>query len=643
MAVDIQATAPTPGTDSPTPVSGDDHPKASFWTLTLGSIGVVYGDIGTSPLYALKESVAAASAGREASPEIIIGVLSLMIWALVIVVTLKYVVLLLRADNNGEGGTLTLMALAQKAIGQQTTRIAVLGMIGAALFYGDAMLTPAISVLSAIEGVKLATPALEPYVVPITLVIIVALFAAQSRGTATVGALFGPITLVWFIVLAWLGVVNVVKAPQVLTAINPLYGASFLLHHGLIGFAVLGAVFLTVTGAEALYADLGHFGRKPIQTAWLALVFPALVINYLGQGALLIGRPEAIENPFYLMAPEWALIPMILLASAATIIASQAVITGAYSLTQQAIQLGLLPRMEIRHTSEAQSGQIYMPRINWIIMVGVLALVIMFRSSSALAAAYGIAVSGTMVVTAIMAFVVMRRLWKWNVATSALVIAPFLAIDAIFLASNSMKIHEGGYIPLAIGLAVMIIMITWRRGTALLFERTRRTEVPLSVLVESLARKERPRVEGTAVYLTGDPQYAPTALLHSLKHYKALHQRNVILSVNTLNVPRVPPEQRVHAEQIGENFVLVRIEYGFYDTPQVARALATCRKLPWKFDIMSTSFFLSRRLLKIAERPMMPRWQDRLFILLSATAERAVEFYHIPTDRSVELGTQISI
>ncbi len=642
MAMNETATAPTPGTECSSSISGE-HPHTSFWTLTIGSIGVVYGDIGTSPLYALKESIVAASAGKPATTPIILGVLSLIIWALVIVVTVKYVLLLLRADNNGEGGTLTLMALAQKAIGKQTTLVVTLGMIGAALFYGDAMLTPAISVLSAIEGVKLITPALDPYVVPVTLAIIICLFAAQSRGTAKVGALFGPVTLVWFVVLALLGLINIAKAPEVLASVNPLYGAEFLLDHGMIGFAVLGAVFLAVTGAEALYADLGHFGRKPIQTAWLFLVFPALVINYLGQGALLISTPDAIENPFYLMAPEWALAPMILLAAAATIIASQAVITGAYSLTRQAIQLGLLPRMAIRHTSEAQSGQIYIPRINMLILVGVIALVLVFRSSSALAAAYGIAVSGTMVVTAIMAFVVMRKLWKWNLFAATLVIAPLLIIDLIFLASNSMKIHEGGYIPLAIGFAVMIVMITWRRGSAILFEKTRRTEVPLSTLIESLARKDRPRIDGTAIFLTGDPQYAPTALLHSLKHYKALHQRNVILSVNTLNVPRVPAGQQITVEPIGEGFIAVRIDYGFYDTPQVARALATCRKLPWKFDIMSTSFFLSRRLLKIGERPSMPRWQDRLFILLSSTSERAVEFFHIPTDRSVELGTQISI
>jgi KUP system potassium uptake protein len=642
MAASGSVNSSSPEGDSPKHSTGA-HPQNSFWVLTVGAIGVVYGDIGTSPLYALKESVVAASGKEAVTAPVILGVLSLILWTLIVVVTLKYVFLLLRADNNGEGGTLTLMALAQKAMGRQTPLVVLLGMIGAALFYGDAMLTPAISVLSAIEGLKLATPAFEPYVVPITLVIILGLFAVQSRGTAKVGAFFGPATAIWFLVLFVLGLVNIWQAPQVLAAVNPAYAASFLLNHGLIGFAVLGAVFLAVTGAEALYADLGHFGRKPIQVAWLIFVFPALVTNYFGQGALLIANPAAIQNPFYLMAPDWALVPMIILAGMATIIASQAVITGAFSLTRQAIQLGLLPRMMITHTSESQSGQIYMPRINVLLLIGVVILVVVFRSSSALAAAYGIAVSGTMVVTAIMAFVVIRKLWKWNIFAASVVIGPLLAIDAIFLASNSMKIHEGGYIPIALGALILVIMLTWQRGTKILLEKTRRTEVPLDTLFDSLARKERPRVEGTAIFFTGDPQYAPSALMHSLKHYRVLHQRNVILTVNTLAVPRVADSERITIVEKAAGFYLVRLDYGFYETPNVVRYLATCRKLPWKFDIMSTSFFLSRRLLKIAARTAMPRWQDRLYILLATTSTRAVEFFHIPTDRSVELGTQISI
>ncbi len=640
-STDMAAASSRPAANSNAIESG--HPHSNFWTLTIGSIGVVYGDIGTSPLYALKESVTAATGAQGVTAAAVMGVVSLILWTLIIVVTMKYVVLLLRADNNGEGGTLTLMALAQNAVGKQTPLVVALGMIGAALFFGDAMLTPAISVLSAIEGLKLAAPATEPFVVPVTIVIILGLFAVQSRGTAKVGAYFGPAMLIWFSVLFILGLINIAKAPGILWAINPVYAASFLATNGMIGFTVLGAVFLAVTGAEALYADLGHFGRKPIQLAWVCLVFPALVVNYFGQGALLIDNPAAIENPFYLMAPTWALVPMIVLAGVATIIASQAVITGAYSLTRQAIQLGLLPRMAIRHTSEAQSGQIYMPRINMLILIGVLALVLIFRSSSGLASAYGIAVSGTMVVTAIMAFIVMRRLWNWSLLSASAVIAPLLTIDAIFLASNSMKIHDGGYIPIAIGFVIMVIMITWRRGSAVLFEKTRRAEVPLSTLIESLIRKDRPRVEGTAIFLTGDALYAPTALLHSLKHYKVLHQRNVILTVNSLDIPRVPPDQQVHIEELPGGFLRVRLDFGFYETPNVARVLATCRKLPWKFDIMSTSFFLSRRLLKIGQRTAMPRWQDRLYIFLSSTSARAVEFFHIPTDRSVELGTQVSI
>src|SRR4051812_14394692 len=455
-----------------------DHPRAGFWALTLGAIGVVYGDIGTSPLYALRESVlAAVGPGAPASEAVVLGILSLIIWALVLVVTLKYVVILLRADNNGEGGTLALMALANRAVGGSSILV-LLGIISGALFYGDAIITPALSVLSAIEGLKLATPAFDAYVVPITALILITLFAVQSRGTARVAAFFGPVTLLWFITIAGAGLLQITQHPAVLRAFNPIYGVSFLLTHGVTGFMTLGAVFLVVTGAEALYADLGHFGKFPIRAAWLAVALPALTINYLGQGALVLADPKAIENPFFLLYPDWALLPMIALATAATVIASQAVITGAYSITQQAIQLGLLPRLEIRHTSESLIGQIYMPKVNTLLLIGVLLLVGLFRSSSALASAYGIAVTGTMVVTAMMAFVVIWKVWRWSAVAAAAIIVPLLALDLTFLAANLLKVLEGGWMPLALGSVVMLLMYTWRRGSRLLFDKSRKLELP---------------------------------------------------------------------------------------------------------------------------------------------------------------------
>jgi KUP system potassium uptake protein len=615
-----------------------------FWALTLGSIGVVYGDIGTSPLYALREAVTAAT-GMDGSMtrEAVLGVLSLILWALIIVVTLKYVLILLRADNRGEGGTLALMALAQGALGRRAGIMVLCGIISAALFYGDAMITPALSVLSAIEGLKVATPAFDPYIVPFTTVILVALFAVQSTGTAKVAAFFGPVTAVWFVSIAIPGILAVVGDPEVLLALNPIHGVRFLSGHGMIGLVTLGAVFLAVTGAEALYADLGHFGRKPIQTAWVGLVLPSLAVNYLGQGALVLANPKALENPFFLLYPEWALLPMVVLATAATVIASQAVITGTYSLSQQAIQLGLLPRLEIRHTSEAHYGQIYMPRVNSFLLMGVLLLVALFRSSSALASAYGIAVTGTMVVTGIMAFVVIWKVWNWSVIAAAALMAPFLFIDLTFLSANLLKVIEGGWVPLAFGGLVMIVMYTWRRGSRLLFEKTRRQEIPLHDLVRMLEKKPPVRVPGTAVFLTSTPESAPTALMHSLKHYKVLHEHNVILTIETEHAPRVDPAERVAIEGVGETFTRVVLRFGFMETPNVPRALAIARKLGWTFDIMSTSFFLSRRALKPAARSGMPRWQDRLFIMLARIANDATDYFQIPTGRVVEVGTQVTI
>jgi KUP system potassium uptake protein len=620
--------------------------KTGFWALTIGCIGVVYGDIGTSPLYAVRESVlAAVGPGNAASEIVVLGILSLIIWALFLVVTAKYVLILLRADNNGEGGTLALMALASRALAGSRGAgfVILLGIISGALFYGDAIITPALSVLSAVEGLKVATPAFDDFVVPITVAILIVLFSVQSRGTAKVATFFGPVTLVWFFAIAAAGLWHIGRNLTVLYAFNPYYGIHFLLHHGMIAFYTLGAVFLVVTGSEALYADLGHFGRGPIRFAWLVVVLPALIINYLGQGSLVLANPKAIDNPFFLLYPHWALLPMVILATAATVIASQAVITGAYSLTRQAIQLGLLPRLEIRHTSESLFGQIYMPKVNMLLLIGVLLLVALFRSSSALASAYGIAVTGTMVVTAMMAIVVIWRVWRWPLLGALALMVPFLFIDLTFLAANLLKIVDGGWMPLALGTVVMALMYTWRRGSRLLFEKTRRLETPLESLVASLEKKPPARVPGTAVFFTSDPLSAPTALLHSLKHYKVLHEKNVILTIETADTPRVNAAERVRMEPVGQTFSRVSLRFGFMETPNVPKALAIARKLGWQFDIMSTSFFLSRRSLKPAAHSGMPRWQDRLFIALTRVANDATDYFQIPTGRVIEVGTQVTV
>src|SRR5205809_4140393 len=490
--------------------------QTGFWALTLGSIGVVFGDIGTSPLYAFREAVAGAAQGQPVTRVIVLGVLSLILWSLFIVVTAKYVLLLLRADNNGEGGTLSLMALGQRAWGRRSRSLLAHVVVGASMFIGDSMITPAISVLSAVEGLKLATPALEHYVVPLTVLILVALFSVQSGGTARVASAFGPVMVVWFATIAVMGLIHISDDPSVLAAINPWYGIQFLLSHGIIGLVTLGAVFLAVTGGEALYADLGHFGRRPIQSGWFFLVLPALLINYFGQGALVLSNPAAIENSFYRMVPEYLLLPLVGLATAATVIASQAVITGAYSLVRQAVQLGLLPRFEVRYTSETHAGQIYLPRVNRLLLIGVLLLVLLFRTSSGLASAYGIAVSTTMVADGIMGFVGIWKLWNWRAATAAAVILPFVVVDMSFLAANLLKLLEGAWVPLLFGVLVAVMIWTWRRGAAILTAKTRRIEVPLTDLIKSLEKRPPHIVKGTAVFLTSDPNFVPTALLHNL-------------------------------------------------------------------------------------------------------------------------------
>ena len=621
----------------------DGPVTTGFWALTLGSIGVVFGDIGTSPLYAFREAVAGAAQGQPVTRVIVLGVLSLILWALFIVVTAKYVLLLLRADNNGEGGTLSLMALGQRALGRRSWPLLAMGVVGASMFIGDSMITPAISVLSAVEGLKLAAPALEHYVIPLTVFILVVLFSVQSSGTARVASAFGPVMIVWFTVLAVIGLININDDPSVLLAINPWYALNFLLTHGTVGMVTLGAVFLAVTGGEALYADLGHFGRKPIQAGWLYFVLPSLLINYFGQGALVLSNPAAIENSFYRMVPEVLLLPLVVLATAATVIASQAVITGAFSLTRQAVQLGLLPRFEVRYTSETHAGQIYLPRVNSLLLTGVLLLVMLFRSSSGLASAYGIAVSTTMVADGIMGFVVIWKLWNWRAATAAALIVPFVVVDMTFFSANLLKLFEGAWVPLLFGLTMAIMIWTWRRGTVILMAKTRRIEVPLTDLIKSLEKRPPHIVKGTAVFLTSDPNFVPTALLHNLKHNKVLHEHNVILTIETAQTPRVDLSERVRMETLSDKFAIVRLRFGFMESPNVPKALVIARKLGWQFDIMSTSFFVSRRSLKPSAQSGMPKWQDHLFIALSRAANDATDYFQIPTGRVVEVGTQVTI
>jgi KUP system potassium uptake protein len=617
--------------------------RPNFYAMALGSVGIVYGDIGTSPLYAFREAATAAAASGPITREIVLGVLSMILWALILVVTVKYVLILLRADNNGEGGTLALMALAFRAVGKRAPFVLILGVIGAAMFLGDSVITPAISVLSAVEGLKLAAPALGDFVVPITILILVALFAVQRRGTANVAAFFGPVMVVWFFAVAAAGLLHISDDPGVFLAINPYYAVTFLASHGVIGLVTLGAVFLAVTGGEALYADLGHFGRKPIQVAWFGLVLPALVINYFGQGALVLAHPEAISSPFYRLVPDMLLLPMVILATCATVIASQAVITGAYSLTYQAIQLGLLPRLAILHTSAAHFGQIYIPRVNALLLAGVLLLVFTFQTSGKLAHAYGIAVTTTMVVDGLIGFMVVWKLWKWQWWSAALLVVPLVAIDAVFLSANLLKLFDGAWLPVLFGAFMVLLILTWLRGSRILVQKTRRVEVPIDSLIRSLEKRPPHVVPGTAVFLTSDPDFAPASLLHNLKHNKVLHDHNVILTIVTTDTPRTDPDERVEISPISERFTRVQLRFGFMEEPNVPKALAIARKQGLSFDIMSTSFFLSRRSLKASAQSGMPAWQDRLFIGLARSANDATDFFQIPTGRVVEVGTQVAV
>ena len=640
-----------------------DHPSDGghgrrgygFATLAVGSIGGGFGDIGTSPLYAFKQALSEVGLQTVGRGEIL-GVVSLAIWALILVVTIKYVLFLMRADNNGEGGVLSLMALAQRALGRRTVLMFTFGVVGAALFYGDSIITPAISVLSAVEGLK-TIPALQhavttQEVMAVSVAILLSLFIAQSRGTARVAAFFGPIMLCWFLMIGALGALQLAQHPSVLGALNPYFGVRFLATHGVIAFVVLGAVFLTVTGAEALYADMGHFGRWPIQASWLFFCLPSLALNYLGQGSLALSelaaahaghRPFADVNWFFEMAPEVLRPAVVVFAGVATVIASQAVITGAFSLTQQAVQLGLLPRIDIRRTSETQAGQIFVPQINTYLLICVLAVVGLFQTSDNLANAYGLAVTGTMVVTTSLSFVVLRHLWKWRLLTSLAFIAPFITIDLTFLASNALKVAHGGWFPLGMGMALFTIMWTWTKGAGILTDKARRDSVPLADLTEILRARAPHRVPGAAVFLTSEPDVAPVALMHNLKHNKVLHERNIILTVKTASMPRISDADRCQIENLNGDFTKVAVNYGFMESPNVPKALALCRKQGLKFDIMSTSFFLGRRSVVPSADSGMPLWQDKLFIFLMRNAANPTDFFKIPPGRVVEMGAQVTV
>lgn len=617
--------------------------KAPLATLALAALGVVYGDIGTSPLYAVKEIFGSPHHPVPITPDNVFGILSVIFWALMLVVTGKYVSFIMRADNRGEGGIMALMALALRDAPQGPMRkvLLTMGLIGAALFYGDGVVTPAISVLSAVEGLQVVAPQLEHFVIPLALVVLTALFLIQRHGTASVGKLFGPIMIVWFACLMGFGLMNIVKMPSVLLALNPLWAIKFFASHPTLGFFTLGAVVLVLTGGEALYADMGHFGRKPIQLAWYVAVLPSLLVNYFGQGALLLGNPEAIENPFYLMAPSWALYPLLILATMATVIASQAVISGAFSLTQQAIQLGYTPRLRILHTSEREIGQIYLPAINWLLLVSVIALVIGFKSSSNLAAAYGIAVTGTMLITNLLAFVVVRQQWKWSRGRASLLIVPFIAIDLCFFGANSLKFLDGGWFPVVFGVGVLAVLTTWKHGRELLAERLGGADLALTPFIQSLSLGGGTRVPGTAVFMTSRPDGVPRTMLHSLKHYKVIHERMVIVSIRFFDVPHVPEIDRVEVHSLDANFWQVIVQYGFRDEPNLPEALRLCASSGLEFDMMDTSFFLGRDTLLPHRSTDMMYWRVLLFTTMYRNANSFANFFQIPSNRVVELGSQV--
>ncbi|WP_433767265.1 potassium transporter Kup [Pseudomonas putida] len=621
------------------------HSAAKPIGMLVAAVGVVYGDIGTSPLYTLKE-VFSGGYGVPVNHDGVLGILALIFWSLIWVVSIKYMMFVLRADNQGEGGIMALTALARRAAAGRAklrTLLVVCGLIGAALFYGDSMITPAISVLSAIEGLGLAFEGIDHWVVPLSLVVLVGLFLIQRHGTARIGILFGPIMVTWFVVLGALGVYGILQHPEVLKAVNPVWGVRFFIVHPGMGVAILGAVVLALTGAEALYADMGHFGRKPIARAWFILVLPALVLNYFGQGALLLGDPEAARNPFYLLAPNWALIPLVALSTLATVIASQAVISGAFSLTRQAIQLGYIPRMHIQHTSSAEQGQIYIGAVNWSLMVGVVLLVLGFESSNALASAYGVAVTGTMLMTSILVSAVMLLLWKWPPVLAVPVCLGFLLVDGVYFAANVPKIVQGGAFPVIAGLALFVLMTTWKRGKQLLVDRIDEGGLPLDIFISSIAVQPPHRVQGTAVFLTARPDAVPHALLHNLLHNQVLHEQVVLLTVVYEDIPRVPPNRRFEVDSYGEGFFRVILHFGFTDEPDVPQALKLCHLAELDFSPMRTTYFLSRETVIASKLVGMSRWREALFAFMLQNANGNLRFFNLPLNRVIELGTQVEM
>ena len=638
MSVQASATAPKQQSDA------DGHAGANPMrrALLVGALGVVYGDIGTSPIYTLRECLKAAGGGTGA--DVVLGLLSLVFWALMIVVTLKYVLFVMRADNDGEGGIMALLGLAAHSEAIERRRVALLmvGIAGAALFYGDGMITPAISVLSAVEGLEVAAPLLKPYVIPITIVVLVGLFVVQSRGSERIGQYFGPVMAVWFLLLGVGGLVQVVQNVGVLAALNPIYALRFLFGHGWIGFFALGSVFLALTGAEALYADMGHFGRGPIRLDWFVFVLPALVLNYFGQGALVLAQPDAIDSPFFHLFPGWALVPVVLLATAATVIASQAVISGAFSLSQQAMQLGLLPRLDVHQTSDEAIGQVYVPQINWLLMACVIGLVLAFGSSDNLAAAYGIAVAGTMVITTGLLTLVARRVWGWSVPLTAIVISLFLLVDLAFFAANAVKIPQGGWFPILVGVVVFTLMSTWRRGRHIVLQRTGEDNLQLRQFISQLDQSKMPRVEGTAVYLAARRETVPYAMADNLKHNKVLHERIVLLTVITERVPYVDEADRMTVEPLGKGFTEMTLHFGFADAPMVPAALEAHRA-EFPIDIDTTSFFLGRETPVPTVQPELSVWREKLYAFMTRNAVSASSYFQIPPKRVIELGTQVEL
>ncbi|MBI5862568.1 MAG: potassium transporter Kup [Rhodocyclales bacterium] len=626
--------------------NSDSNTKSHLLTTALAAMGVVYGDIGTSPLYTMKEVFNGPHAVA-VTPANLLGILSLIFWALTITVTFKYVMFITRADNRGEGGIMALTALAlrtRNASPRLLWLLSALGIFGAALFYGDAVITPAMSVLSAVEGLEVATPLFKPYVVPLTLFILTGLFIFQPRGTASIGALFGPVMMFWFGTLGALGAWNILKHPNILAAINPWYAVHFFNENRGHGFLALGAVVLAITGGEALYADMGHFGRRPIKWAWLGYVFPCLYLNYLGQGALILDNPAAVKNPFFLLVPEALLLPMVVLATAATIIASQAVISGAFSLTSQAMQLGYCPRIQVRFTSEREKGQIYIPNINWLLLAAVIVLVLGFKTSSNLAAAYGIAVTLTMMIDTVLAFVVVRALWNWNWLQAGLFLALFIVVDFAFFSANLSKIPDGGWFPLVLGLGVFILLSTWRRGRALLYEKLQRDSMPLDAFLKSLDYGGPQRVAGTGIFMTTNPDGVPRAMLHNLLHNKVLHERVILLNVNAKDIPHIPEAERVRVKALPQGFWQVIVDYGFKDEPDIPAALERLGELGMEpVEMMETSFFLGRETIVPNTVPAMPLWRQVIFMWMFRNADTATAYFKIPTNRVVELGTQVEL